>query len=75
MEYKKRTTAPSKTSKYYYSTSNPFYSAGYGMPNCTAYAWGRWYELLGKRPTKLSTRNAENWYVNNDKGIRSIRTN
>lgn len=66
MEYKKRTTAPSKTSKYYYSTSNPFYSAGYGMPNCTAYAWGRWYELLGKRPTKLSTRNAENWYTNND---------
>lgn len=66
MEYKKRTTAPSKTNKYYYSNNNPFQSAGYGMPNCTTYAWGRWYELLDYRPTKLSTRNAENWYVKND---------
>lgn len=38
-----------------------FYNSGYGMPNCTAYAWGRAYEILGKRPN-LSLGNAENWY-------------
>ena len=59
-EYVKRTTAPSKDSKYYYS-DNIFYQCGYGMPNCTAYAWGRWYELLGSKP-KLYTGNAETWY-------------
>ena len=31
------------------------------LPNCTAYAWGRFYEILGSRP-KLSTGNAEDWY-------------
>ena len=55
-----RLTAPSKDSKYYYS-DNPFYKSGYGMPNCTAYAYGRAYELLGKKP-KLSTGNAGKWY-------------
>jgi len=64
MEYIKRTTAPSVSNKYYYE-NNVFYNNGYGMPNCTAYAWGRFYELTNKRPT-LSTNNAENWYHYND---------
>lgn len=55
-----RLTAPSKSDKHFYS-DNIFYRCGYGMPNCTAYAWGRWYELLGTKP-KLWTGNAENWY-------------
>ena len=59
-KYVKRTTAPSKDNKYYYS-DNVFYQCGYGMPNCTCYAWGRWYELLGTKP-KLYTGNAETWY-------------
>ena len=63
-KYVTRLSAPSKTSKYYYS-DNIFYQCGYGMPNCTCYAWGRWYELLGYKP-KLCTRNAENWYDFND---------
>ncbi len=58
--FKPRLTAPSKDSKYYYS-DNPFYKSGYGMPNCTAYAYGRAYEILGKKP-KLSTGNAGKWY-------------
>lgn len=62
--YKARLSAPSKTSNYYYS-GNIFYQCGYGMPNCTCYAWGRWYELLGTKP-KLCTQNAENWYNFND---------
>lgn len=60
----KRTTAPSKSDKNYYS-GNVFYQCGYGMPNCTCYAFGRWQELLGKKPN-LSTSNAENWYGKND---------
>lgn len=62
--YKKRTKAPTKSDKWYYA-SNPFYNAGYGLPNCTCYAWGRFAELLGKRPN-LSTSNAENWYNHKD---------
>lgn len=62
--YVKRTTAPSKNDKNYYS-GNVFYQCGYGMPNCTCYAFGRWQELLGKKPN-LSTSNAENWYAKND---------
>ena len=30
--------------KYWYS-GNPFHTAGYGMPNCTCYAWGRFWEI------------------------------
>lgn len=35
------------------------------MPNCTCYAWGRFWELSGTRPT-LSTSDAENWYNHSD---------
>lgn len=68
-KFTKRTTQPSKSNKYYNSNINPFVSAGYGMfqnnGNCTAYAYGRFYELIGSKP-KLSTRNAENWWGHND---------
>ena len=56
-----RLTAPSKSNSYYYSNKNIFYSIGYGMPNCTAYAWGRAYELLGTEP-KLSVDSAHYWW-------------
>lgn len=59
--YTPRLTAPSKSNAYYYSNKNILYAAGYGMPNCTAYAWGRAYEILGKRPN-LCANDANNWY-------------
>jgi len=34
--------------------------------NCTCYAYGRAYEVLGSKPS-LSTKNAENWYEDNKK--------
>ena len=40
-----RLSAPSSSNKYYYSNLNVFYKYGYGMPNCTAYAYGRAYEI------------------------------
>ena len=64
MGFKKRTKAPTKKDDWFYK-NNPFQSAGYGLPNCTAYAWGRFAEILGKKPN-LSLANAENWYSHND---------
>ena len=47
-KFEKRLTQPKKTNKYYNSNINPFVLAGYGMfqnhGNCTAYAYGRFYE-------------------------------
>ena len=48
-------------SKYYYA-DNPFYQSGYGLPNCTCYAWGRFYEISGVYPSNLPTGNGGEWY-------------
>lgn len=55
-----RTIAPDNSNSYYYSNKNPFYSAGH-VGQCTWYAYGRAYELLGSKPS-LSTGNANEWY-------------
>ena len=55
----------------YYNSRNPFYQAGYGMPNCTCYAWGRFWENadingdFSNRPL-LSTGNADSWFNHSD---------
>lgn len=46
----------------YWYSDNPFYVSGYGMPNCTCYCYGRWYELLQQKPTMLPLGNAGTWY-------------
>lgn len=61
-KYTPRLTAPSRSNNFYYK-DNIFYKCGYGMPNCTCYAFGRWYELLGSVP-KLWTGCAGGWYDN-----------
>lgn len=60
MKFVPRLTAPEHGDKHYYSNDNIFYACGFGMPNCTAYAWGRLYELSGKRYIGL-TGNAEDF--------------
>lgn len=30
---------------HWYSNGNPFYARGYGLPNCTCYAYGRFWEI------------------------------
>ena len=57
--FSQRTSSPNGVS-YYYSSSNPFYSAGY-VGECTWYAWGRAYEILGTRPY-LPTSGAGRWF-------------
>lgn len=55
----------------YYYSRNPFYLAGFGLPNCTCYSWGRFWEVAdvdhdySNRPT-LCTTNANDWYNYND---------
>ncbi len=57
-----RLTAPESNNKYYYDDDyNIFQYAGYGLPNCTAYAYGRAYEILGTEP-KLSWGSAGLWF-------------
>lgn len=53
---------------FHWYSGNPFYTSGYGMPNCTCYAWGRFWEIgdpLGdgsNRPTGLPTSDGGSWF-------------
>lgn len=60
MGFKKRISVPDRADKNYYSNTNIFFKAGYGLPNCTAYAYGRMLEN-GADYTKL-TGNAGDWF-------------
>lgn len=64
MAFVQRTTAPTEADVWFYE-NNPFYHSGYGLPNCTCYAWGRFAELMGSYPN-LSLDNAENWFAKAD---------
>jgi len=58
-----RLSAPDSSNPYY-TTNNIYYQHGYGMPNCTCYAWGRAYEILGSAPD-LPEASAGSWYSSN----------
>ncbi|MDO4747936.1 MAG: CHAP domain-containing protein [Eubacteriales bacterium] len=60
-EFTPRLKAPDSQNEYYYSDLNVLYDSGWGMPNCTCYAWGRAYEMTGEKP-QLSLGNANEWY-------------
>ena len=61
--YVPRLEAPDRSNPYYYEL-NLYYKFGLGMPNCTAYAYGRAYEILKAEP-KLSNGNAGRWWFYN----------
>lgn len=73
MEYKKRLTEPSTTDKHWLKKGKVEGALnecieiknGSCLPNCVGYAWGRFYEITGTRPS-LSRGNAENWYGHKD---------
>ena len=70
-----RTTAPEEGNAYYYA-NNPFYASGYGLPICTCYAWGRFWECqgpYGSRPA-LSLGNAEDWWGHTSDGYQRGQT-
>lgn len=54
---------------FYWYSENPFYQSGYGLPNCTCYAWGRFWEIsdhngTGENKPTLPTGDAGTWYPN-----------
>lgn len=71
MPYIPRLNGDSTYRNPYYTTKNPLYQAGYPMPNCTCYAWGRFWENsdingdFSNRP-RLSTSDAYLWWNHND---------
>lgn len=77
-QFKPRLVAPSTSDKHWIHTSGGglneciTISGKYCIPNCVGYAWGRFYEIIGKRPN-LSRGNAEMWYGTND-GYRRSQT-
>lgn len=44
----------------WYYNANPYFKRGYGLPNCTAYVWGRLSELTGQ-PCTVQNGNAIDW--------------
>lgn len=71
MKFKPRLSAPAATDKHWIHTSKGglnsciLISGNSCLPNCVGYAWGRFYEILGKAP-KLSRANAEMWFGTKD---------
>lgn len=73
-----RDTAPSLDNKHYYSDGNLFYKVRLSPPffsggkliqgNCTWYAWGRAWEIIGSKPEDAGFRgNAYEWWEANKK--------
>lgn len=58
---------------YWYSSLNGYYARGYGLPNCTCYAYGRAIELNGGQivPGLAPRGNAGQWYNNSDVSLRA----
>ena len=52
---------------YWYTTTNPYYPT-YGLPNCTCYAWGRFWEINEQSGHAVFPQgmigNAVDWYNN-----------
>lgn len=74
-----RLSAPSSTDKYWIHTSKGglneciLIKGSSCLPNCVGYAWGRFYEIIGKRPT-LSRANAEMWFGTTSDGYKRSAT-
>lgn len=70
-DYNPRFTSGGIRGNDHFYNQNPFYLAGYGMPNCTAYAFGRAWEIADPNNQfinypPLSTGNADSWYNHAD---------
>lgn len=54
---------------YKWYSRNPFYISGYGLPNCTCYCWGRFWEISdpnntgANMPINLPLGNGNQWYA------------
>lgn len=79
MKYNPRLKAPGTTDKNWIKNTKGGYNycmlikGNSCLPNCVGYSWGRWRELLGKKPS-LSRGNAENWYGYKKDGYKRGKT-
>ena len=60
-------------------SQNPFYTNGYGLPNCTCYAWGRFWEISdpnnqGINTPLLSHGDADQWWAYTQDGYERGQT-
>lgn len=68
MAFTPRLTDEGILNNFHWYSDNPFYQSGYGMPNCTCYAWGRFWEIgdysgTGEnKPTQLPTGDGGQWW-------------
>jgi surface antigen len=65
--YKPRTDSGGIQGSFYWYSQNPFYLSGWGLPNCTCYAWGRFWEISdpngdGSNKPTLPTGDAGTWF-------------
>ena len=61
-----RLEAPSGSNTYFFGSGNPYNDGKNNMPNCTAYAYGRFWEIRGgTRPDDLEGNAAQWWSDNN----------
>ena len=79
MAFKPRLTAPAATDRHWIHVSKGglnsciLISGNSCIPNCVGYAWGRFYEIMGKAP-KLSRANAEMWFCYTQDGYKRGQT-
>lgn len=65
MAFQPRLTRSGMEGLPYWQSQNPYTARGNGLPNCTCYAYGRWWEILGSPVSDLGNLgNAGNWYTN-----------
>lgn len=66
--FEPRLTSPGRNNSYYNRSLNAFAQTGYGMPNCTAYAYGRIYEITGEAPLIKRGSAGSWWSINKRNG-------
>lgn len=62
MAFVPRLTAEGMIGNPWYYTNNRYYRYGAGLPNCTAFSYGRWGELTLSEPTYLPQDDAGKWW-------------
>ena len=68
MAYTPRLNSNGILNNFHWYSQNPFYQSGYGMPNCTCYAYGRFWEIgdpngIGaNKPVNLPLGNGGDWF-------------
>ena len=69
MSYTPRLDDNGILNNFHWYSENPFYIAGWGMPNCTCYSYGRFWEIgdpngTGEnKPTELPLGNGGTWWA------------